>query len=137
MKPDRTTHCSTSAAEPTGTGAVGHPIGRRAVLSAAGMAGVLGLAGCVPGSTNGSAGTSSGSPSARPVSTDVASAGPVTLTVWDQNTDGGIAVAQKQLNAQFTAKYPNVRITRVSRSFADLKTTLKLALSGNDAPDVV
>ncbi len=138
MKPDRTPSTTAPTGDPATAGPVGtgRPVGRRAVLSAVGLAGVVGMTGCVPGSTSGSGG-SSASPSAGPVSTDVAAAGPVTLTVWDQNTDGGIAVAQKQLNAQFTAKYPNVTIKRVSRSFADLKTTLKLALSGNDAPDVV
>lgn len=138
MKPDRTPSTTAPTGDPATAGPVGtgRPVGRRAVLSAVGLAGVVGMTGCVPGSSSGSGG-SSASPSAGPVSTDVAAAGPVTLTVWDQNTDGGIAVAQKQLNVQFTAKYPNVTIKRVSRSFADLKTTLKLALSGNDAPDVV
>ena len=42
-----------------------------------------------------------------------------------------------QLNKEFQAKYPNVTIKRVSRSFDDLKTTLRLALSGNQPPDVV
>ena len=42
-----------------------------------------------------------------------------------------------QLNQEFQAKYPNITIKRVSRSFDDLKTTLRLALSGNQPPDVV
>jgi raffinose/stachyose/melibiose transport system substrate-binding protein len=71
------------------------------------------------------------------VSKDIASAGPVTLTVWDQNTDGGIAKAQEQLNAQFHEMYPNVTIKRTVESFSDLKTTLRLALSSNTPPDVV
>ena len=33
--------------------------------------------------------------------------------------------------------YPNITIDRVSRSTDDLRTTLRLALSGDDAPDVV
>ncbi|MEA9983968.1 MULTISPECIES: ABC transporter substrate-binding protein [Subtercola] len=91
----------------------------------------LSLSACAPG------GTAAPAASSGPVSTDVASAGPVTLTVWDQNTDEGITDAQEALNAAFTKKYPNVTINRVTQSFADLKTTLKLALSGDNPPDVI
>ena len=132
-----------SAARPPAWVTAGRPLGRRALLTALGSGAVLAAAGCVPGSSgssggSGGGGTSNGpSASATPVSTDIASTGKVTLTVWDQNSTGGIAVAQQKLNKQFQARYPNVTINRVSRSFADLKTTLKLALSGNDAPDVV
>jgi len=107
---------------------------RRPVLFGLAAAGAVTLAACAPGSTNSS---SSETTSSEPVSTDIASLGDITLTVWDQNTDEGINVAQEQLNEQFMAKYPNVTVERVARSFADLKTTLKLALSGDDAPDVV
>jgi raffinose/stachyose/melibiose transport system substrate-binding protein len=68
---------------------------------------------------------------------DVAKAGNVTLTVWDQEVRGGQAKQIKQLNAAFQAKYPNVTIKRVAKSFSDLQTTLKLAVSGPKAPDVV
>src|SRR5215212_6475856 len=68
---------------------------------------------------------------------DVAAAGDVTLTVWDQEVRGGQAKQIKQLNAAFQQKYPNVTIKRVAKSFTDLQTTLKLAVSGNKAPDVV
>jgi raffinose/stachyose/melibiose transport system substrate-binding protein len=95
-------------------------------------AAAIGLTACAPG--GGSSPNSTAS--LGPVSKSVGS-GKITLTVWDQNTDGGIDVAQKQLNKQFEQKYPNVTIKRVSRSFSDLKTTLKLALSGNNPPDVV
>jgi raffinose/stachyose/melibiose transport system substrate-binding protein len=92
-------------------------------------------AACAPGgaTTGGASASSSGSP----VSKDVAAAGDVTLTVWDQNTDGGINTAQAKLNAAFEKKYPNVKITRVSRTFSDLKSTLKLALTSKTPPDVV
>ena len=70
------------------------------------------------------------------MSKDVGS-GKTTLTVWDQNTDTGINDAQQQLNDAFEKAHPNITIKRVSRSFADLKTTLKLALSGDNPPDVV
>ena len=68
---------------------------------------------------------------------DVAKAGDVTLTIWDQEVRGGQAAQIKQLNAAFLAKYPNVKIKRVAKSFTDLQTTLKLAVSGNKAPDIV
>jgi raffinose/stachyose/melibiose transport system substrate-binding protein len=91
----------------------------------------IGLSACAPGAS-----TPTGTQSLGPVSKSVGS-GKITLTVWDQNTDGGIDTAQQQLNQQFEQKYPNITIKRVSRSFTDLKTTLKLALSGNNPPDVV
>lgn len=68
---------------------------------------------------------------------DIAKAGDVTLTVWDQEVRGGQAAQIKELNKQFMAKYPNVKIKRVAKSFDDLNTTLKLAVSGPKAPDVV
>jgi raffinose/stachyose/melibiose transport system substrate-binding protein len=68
---------------------------------------------------------------------DVAKAGNVTLTTWDQEVRGGQAAQIKRLNAAFQSKYPNVKIKRVAKSFTNLKTTLKLAVSGSKAPDVV
>ena len=63
--------------------------------------------------------------------------GEVTLTVWDQEVRGGQAAQMRELNKAFQAKYPNITLKRVSRSFDDLKTTLRLALCGNEPPDVV
>ncbi|MEV6106863.1 extracellular solute-binding protein [Streptomyces sp. NPDC051940] len=109
----------------------------RAALPAALAACLAVLAsGCVPGTDGsgapqGAAGTGSASVP------DPAKAGNVTLTVWDQEVRGGTNAEIEQLNAEFQEKYPNVRIKRVSRSFDDLKTTLKLALSGTNPPDVV
>ena len=94
--------------------------------------------GCVPGTDGSQADGRAGA--AGPGSTavpDPARAGHVTLTVWDQETRGGTNGEIEQLNKEFETKYPNVRIKRVSRSFSDLKTTLKLAISGNNPPDVV
>ncbi|MGI8459672.1 MAG: extracellular solute-binding protein [Propionibacteriaceae bacterium] len=93
------------------------------------------LSACAPGGSTTS--DSQPSQSVNPVSKDVAAAGQVTLTVWDQNTDLGIDNAQVALNQKFEKKYPNVTIKRVSRSFSDLKTTLKLALTSKSPPDVV
>lgn len=109
-----------------------HRAPRSAVL--AGALSLLMLAACAPGSS--SSGGSTPSPAAS-VNTDAASLGDLTLTVWDQEVRGGQAAQMKQLNDAFQKKYPNITIKRVSRSFDDLKTTLRLALSGNNPPDVV
>lgn len=102
------------------------------MLIAVAAAITLGLTACTPG---GSAAPAA-SQSLGPVSKDLGS-GKTTLTVWDQNTDTGINDAQQVLNDEFEKAHPDITIKRVSRSFADLKTTLKLALSGDNPPDVV
>lgn len=88
---------------------------------------------CAPGSDT----PTTPAPTVSSVKTDAAGLGDVTLTVWDQEVRGGQAAQMKQLNDEFQKKYPNIKIKRVSRSFDDLKTTLRLALSGNEPPDVV
>jgi raffinose/stachyose/melibiose transport system substrate-binding protein len=103
----------------------------------AGLAAVALIAGC-----GASPGSDSASKKATPAATvnakpDISKAGPVTLTVWDQEVRGGQAAQIKQLNAAFMQKYPNVTIKRTAKSFEDLQTTLKLAVSGPKAPDVV
>ncbi|WP_404351420.1 extracellular solute-binding protein [Phycicoccus jejuensis] len=103
-------------------------------LIAVGALGALALTACTPGS--GSDGTGSSAAPTGTVNTDPASLGQVTLTVWDQEVRGGQAAQIEELNKEFQAKYPNITLKRVSRSFDDLKTILGLALSGNDAPDV-
>ncbi|MFD0686231.1 extracellular solute-binding protein [Actinomadura fibrosa] len=105
---------------------------RGAVAAAAALVTALAAA-CAPGSSDDK--PESKAPAA--VSTDVAKAGNVTLTVWDQEVQGGLKEQIEKLNAQFQAKYPNVKINRVSRSFTDLQKTLRLALSGGNPPDVV
>jgi raffinose/stachyose/melibiose transport system substrate-binding protein len=89
---------------------------------------------CAPGSGNKSM-PATKAPSS--VNTDIAKDGPVTLTVWDQEVLGGQNEQMQRLNAAFHAKYPNVTIKRVSRSFSDLEKTVRLALSGDSPPDVV
>lgn len=92
---------------------------------------LLALAACAPGSDNKPAQQPAGD-----VKTDVAAMGQVTLTIWDQETRAGQEAQINALNAQFQAKYPNVRLNRVPRSFDDLRSTVKLGLTGNDAPDI-
>ena len=111
---------------------------RRWVIATLMLAALVG-AGC--GSPGGSADENAKEQDEKASSTvekpDVAAAGDVTLTVWDQEVRGGQAAQIKQLNQQFQQKYPNVTIKRVARSFEDLNKTLKLAVSGPKAPDVV
>lgn len=97
-------------------------------------AALLLTAGCAPGSNTTSApsATSSG-----PVETDASKLGDVTLTVWDQEVRGSQNDEIEALNAAFSEKYPNITIDRNAQSFDDLGKTLRLALSGSDAPDVV
>ncbi len=71
-----------------------------------------------------------------PAITGVTEKGPVTLTVWDQES-GPVSKVWDRLNAEFEQKYPNVTIKRVNRDFGELKTLLKLAISSPHAPDVV
>ncbi len=104
---------------------------KKTIIAAVALA--LTAAACTPGSDSPSGGASAPST----VKTDAASLGNVELTVWDQEVRGGQAAQMAEQIKGFEAKYPNIKIKRVSRSFDDLKTTLRLALSGNDAPDVV
>ena len=102
-----------------------------AVLATAALA----LAACTPGSNTASDQTTAGrSPSE--VVTDISKVGDQTLTVWDQEVRGGQNEQMERLNAAFEEKYPNITIKRVKQSTDDLNTTLRLALTGNDAPDV-
>jgi raffinose/stachyose/melibiose transport system substrate-binding protein len=94
--------------------------------------------GATPGGSGGNAAKTNKQEAAQTVQRpDPAKAGPVTLTVWDQEVRGGQSAEIQRLNAQFQAKYPNVKIKRVAKSFDDLNKTLKLAVSGSNAPDVV
>ncbi|MFB6724157.1 extracellular solute-binding protein [Kribbella sp. NPDC056345] len=104
---------------------------KKTIIAAVALA--LTATACAPGSDSPSGGASAPST----VQTDAAALGQVELTVWDQEVRGGQAAQMAAQIKGFEAKYPNIKIKRVSRSFDDLKTTLRLALSGNDAPDVV
>jgi raffinose/stachyose/melibiose transport system substrate-binding protein len=99
-------------------------------------AGALALvAACAPGGTS-DEGAATSKPTGE-IETDPGKAGKTTLTVWDINTSGGGNDAMIALNKEFERKYPNITINRVSRTLNDTKTTLKLALSGDNPPDVV
>jgi raffinose/stachyose/melibiose transport system substrate-binding protein len=88
-------------------------------------------AGCTPGGT-----THPASAPPAPARTGVTETGPITITVWDQES-GQVSRVWDQLNAAFEQQYPNVTIKRVKRDFGELKTLLRLAISGPHPPDVV
>jgi raffinose/stachyose/melibiose transport system substrate-binding protein len=106
-------------------------------IAAAALAVLVAACGAAPGANN-AAKKKNATPTATATSKpDIAKAGDVTLTVWDQEVRGGQNAEITRLNKAFVAKYPNVKIKRVARSFSDLQKTLKLAVSGPKAPDVV
>ncbi|WGW11443.1 extracellular solute-binding protein [Saxibacter everestensis] len=117
------------------TAATRRRLGLGALGAIASLAVALGVAGCVPGSSGGS-GPKESATQVKDVP-DPAQAGDVTLRVWDQEVRGGQDKTLKALNAAFEKKYPNIKIERTSRSFSDLRTTLKLAISDDNPPDVV
>jgi raffinose/stachyose/melibiose transport system substrate-binding protein len=100
------------------------------------------LAACAPGdddsddaSDTPSDATSTDEPDAS--ETEAGELGKATLVVWDQEVRGGQADQIQALNDAFEEQNPNVTIERVSRSTDDLRTTLRVALSGDEVPDVV
>ena len=111
----------------------------RSLLATAAVA-TLALAACTPGSGGGGGGGTTDDDATDAASgevvTDISELGEVTLVVWDQEVRGGQNEQMEQLNAAFTDAYPNVTIERNSQSNDDLQTTLRLALTGEDAPDV-
>jgi raffinose/stachyose/melibiose transport system substrate-binding protein len=104
-------------------------------LAAVALTALVAACGAAPGADN--AAKKKNATATATAKPDIAKAGPVKLTVWDQEVRGGQNAQMKQLIAAFQKKYPNVTINRVAKSFTDLQKTLKLAVSGPDAPDVV
>jgi raffinose/stachyose/melibiose transport system substrate-binding protein len=101
----------------------------RIIVSVAALAVVA--AACTPG---GSVSQVTAPPA--PAVTGVPDTGPITITVWDQET-GQVSKVWDQLNAEFETKYPNVTIDRKNRDFGELKSLLTLAMQGPNGPDVV
>lgn len=108
----------------------------RSTVLAGLTAGAVALAtACAPGSDTADR---SSEPSAdSEVSTDIAALGEITLTIWDQEVRGGQSDQFTTLIEDFEATYPNVTIERNAQAFDDLTTTLSLALSDPNPPDVV
>ncbi len=109
---------------------------RRHVVTTAALVAVTALAACTPGSGGGSDDPTTTATGDGEVVTDISSLGEVTLVVWDQEVRGGQNEQMERLNDAFEDEYPNVTIERNSQSNDDLTTTLRLALTGEDAPDV-
>jgi raffinose/stachyose/melibiose transport system substrate-binding protein len=65
-----------------------------------------------------------------------ASADPVTLKVFDANSDPGPNAEQIELIKRFEAANPGVTVKRTSVPFNNFLNTVKLNLSSSDAPDV-
>ena len=95
------------------------------------MVAALVAAACTPGGS-----TAPASAPPAPATTGVTETEPITLTVWDQEY-GAVGKVWDQLNAEFEDRYPNVTVKRVKRDFGELKTLLRLAISGPHPPDVV
>jgi raffinose/stachyose/melibiose transport system substrate-binding protein len=100
------------------------------ILSLIALAALVAAA-CTPGGT-----THPASAPPAPATTGVPDTGPITLTIWDQECCQ-VGKVWDQLNAGFEQQYPNVTVQRVKRDFGELKTLLKLAISGPHPPDVV
>jgi raffinose/stachyose/melibiose transport system substrate-binding protein len=107
-------------------------VGRRSRLAAVGAVAVLTMvaSACTPG------GSDSHPRATGPSETDPAKLGDITLTVWDTRNSPGQKQAQDKVNAEFEAKYPNIKIHRVLKDFNSYEATIKLALSSPNPPDV-
>ncbi|MGI3783425.1 MAG: hypothetical protein ACRYG2_21895, partial [Janthinobacterium lividum] len=82
------------------------------------------VAGCAPKAAN----TSGGDAQPSAVSSDVASAGPVTLKFLDFE-EAGDAVYIKKAIAGFEQQYPNIKIQRTEQSFDQVMATMNLRLA--------
>ena len=102
-----------------------------------GAAALLVLTACNPSADESDDDATTDNGATSEVSTDISDKPEQTLHVWDQEVRGGQDEQMRLLNEAFMEKYDNITIERNSQSFEDLQTTLRLALSGADAPDVV
>jgi raffinose/stachyose/melibiose transport system substrate-binding protein len=91
------------------------------------------------GSPSGAAPTTaaSGAVSDRQPNCQNVPSGPVALTYWDDATENLSDAGVATLDAVFTAKYPNVTLTRVAKTFNDILSTEKLQASGPKPPDIL
>ncbi|MFB9432614.1 ABC transporter substrate-binding protein [Streptoalloteichus tenebrarius] len=96
---------------------------------------LLSVSACVPGARSAAARPADRAP--QEVRTDLSALGQVTLVVWDQEVRGGQEKQITALNAAFQRRHPNIRVHRVARAFADLRDTSRLALTGEEPPDVL
>src|SRR3954451_25137448 len=111
----------------------------RIVLAAIGLAALVAGCGAAPGGDKNDTAAKTSTPAATAAAAkpDISKAGNVTLTIWDQEVRGGQKAQIEELSKQFEAKYPNVTVKRISKSFEDTVKTVKLGASAPDAPDIV
>ncbi|WP_456824990.1 ABC transporter substrate-binding protein [Cellulomonas sp. P5_E12] len=103
---------------------------RVATFAAIATAVALGMTGCAPGGS-----TATNDESTAAVSTDVASAGDVTIKLTDfwGSAEGDWI---DQSIAGFEKKYPNVTIDRTTEDWGQLNSTLNLQLQDENGPDI-
>lgn len=115
---------------------------QRLLIGAVGLTFILaacgggGLGSPSPAATSGPSATSAGStsPSAS-AAFDVAGAGDVVLNVAMSDIPSRLAIVEKRID-EFEAEYPNVTVNVTARDFGTHVLQVKLALSGDDAPDI-
>lgn len=61
----------------------------------------------------------------------------VTLTVWDQNTEGNLNTIYNELAKMFEQAHPGVHVHRITTAFTEILQQQKLALSSSNPPDIV
>ena len=111
------------------------------VVSACGPTASASPSGAPSGAASPTAGSPAASPSggASPSAPGSPSGSPAltgTLRVWDQEVREALGPVVESLNAEFEAANPGVTIERESKSFDDLKATVKIALADANGPDV-
>lgn len=92
------------------------------------------LAGCMPGTT---AGTAGNSVKATTVATDPAKMGKVRLNVLDYFSGGVDNTWMNGVVSAFEHKYPNITIKRTSMAWGDVMASLPLKLKSANPPDIV
>src|SRR5699024_9500221 len=109
---------------------------RRSLATGAALATAAALrAACAPGS--GSGGGETTPVEASEVSTDLASLGDITLTVWEQEVGRGEDEQMGRLQNAFAAACPSSPLEPKRQAIDALETTLSETSTGNEAPDVV
>ena len=103
----------------------------RRLLAALALPLTLVAAACAPKAAS----TGGGNVQPSSVSSDVASAGPVTLKFLDFEEGADAAYIKKAITG-FEQQYPNVKIERTEQSFDQVMSTLNLRLADPNGPDV-
>jgi raffinose/stachyose/melibiose transport system substrate-binding protein len=110
-------------------------VGKRLPAVCAWLALLLAAAACA--GTPGASPSSSAAPSAAVRTDGFQSLGPVTLTIWSyDNQDPGLEPVLKELSANFSKRYPNVKIDLLFKSSADLLNVIPRTLASDDGPDL-